>query len=130
MIRALHTDDIDQLREIHAKYFYNEFEFPDFLNNFLCAFVVVNSEGSIISGGGVRAIAESIVITNKDFPVEERRTALYQILDVSEWLTRKADFNQLHAFVQDEQWQRHLEKVGFHPTKGRALVLELKNGER
>lgn len=123
-IRALEASDIEQIREIHAKHFSHEFNFPDFLHNFLCAFVVDDDQGKIISAGGVRAIAEVVIVTDKDYPIRPRRSALYQILDVSEFISKKADFGELHAFVQGDNWQRHLRRIGFLPTKGKALVLE------
>lgn len=125
MIRALQPNDIDELRKIHGKYFSQEFIFPDFLNNFLCAFVVTNDKNHIVCGGGVRLIAESILITDKDHSPRERVMALHQVLDASEWLTKRSDFNQLHAFIQDDKWKKCLIRKGFHPTKGEALVLEL-----
>lgn len=124
-IRALRPEDIDQLRNIHSSYFKEQFEFPDFLNNFLCAFVVIDDSDTIISAGGVRAIAESIIITDKSYPIKERRSALYQVLDASCFISKRASFDQLHAFIQDDNWLRHLQKIGFSRTKGQALVLNI-----
>lgn len=124
MIRALNPSDIDELRNIHARHFLEEFEFPDFLHNFLCCFVVVNNQGNIVSGGGVRLIAESVILTNKDYAADERRAALYQILDASEYVTKKADFNHLHAVTDNTKWMQHLSKVGFQ-LRGNALALKL-----
>lgn len=119
MIRALRIEDIDKLREIHRKYYEKEFDFPDFLNNFICVFTVTNNEG-IVSTGGVRSIFEIVAITDKDKSVRERRSALYQILDASQFV---ANGEALHVFVQDEVWMNHLTKIGFKSTKGKALVL-------
>lgn len=124
-IRPLSTNDIEKIREIHSKYYQDEFEFPDFFNNFLCAFAVTTDTDSIISVGGVRSIAESLVITDKDYNVKTRRAALFRVLDASEFIARDAKYNELHAFVQDEDWYNHLRKIGFLPTKGKPLVLEL-----
>jgi hypothetical protein len=44
---------------------------------------------------------------------------------VSEFITKRAGFSQLHVFVQDKDWLKHLEKVGFKPTAGQSLVLSL-----
>lgn len=123
-IRALHPADIDELREIHARYYSKEFEFPDFLNNFLCCFVVVDDKDSIISGGGVRLIAESVLLTDKSRSTRDRRTALLQILDASEYLAKRADFSRLHAVTENEDWKNHLSKIGFH-SRGDLLVLDL-----
>jgi hypothetical protein len=125
-IRALDPNDIDELRKIHEEHYKDEFPFPDFLNNFICAFVVVDDEGGIISGGGVRMIAESIMITDKDYPLRPRLSALCQVLDASEFVTRHAGLAEIHAFVQDDRWYNLLQKIGFLPTKGKPLVLELR----
>lgn len=123
-IRALDSFDIEKLREIHSKYFSEHFEFPDFLNGFMCAFVVTDDLGNIISGGGVRLIAESVIITDKKYSVRDRRKALYQVLDVSEFITRKTGLSKLHAITDDNIWKKHLNRIGFH-TRGEFLVLDL-----
>jgi hypothetical protein len=125
-IRALDPLDIDRLRAIHEEHYKDEFLFPDFLNNFICAFVVVDDDDKIISGGGVRMIAESIMITDKDYPLRPRMSALCQVLDASEFVTKHAGLAELHAFVQDDRWYALLQKVGFLPTRGKPLVLELR----
>jgi len=123
-IRALTLDDIDKIREIHSLYYKDEFEFPDFMNNFLCSFSVLDCCDRIVSAGGVRLIAESVVVTDKRFSTNDRRSALYQVLDASEFIAKKADFSSLHAVTEDEKWKRHLISVGFH-SRGSLLVLDL-----
>lgn len=124
MIRALQPNDIDELKKIHASYYSCEFEFPDFLNNFLCCFVVTDNRGNIISGGGVRLIAESVIVTDKSYSIDDRRKALYQVLDASEFLVKKADFCHLHAVTDNAKWMRHLSKAGFQ-LRGNILALKL-----
>ena len=125
IIRAISNADFEKIREIHSQYYQNEFEFPDFYNRFICAFVVATDTGDIVSVGGIRNIAESIVLTDKSFSTRLRRSALYKVLDASEFIARDANIDELHAFVQDSNWEKHLRKVGFLPTKGKSLVLEL-----
>lgn len=123
-IRALQPGDVDKLRKIHAQFYASEFEFPDFLNNFLCCFVVVDDRNNIISGGGVRLISESVILTDKSRSVRDRFSALSQILNASEYFTRQANFCKLHAVTEDDKWKKHLNKVGFH-SRGELLVLDL-----
>ena len=124
-IRALQPEDIDKLRHIHMCYYKDEFEFPDFLNNFLCAFVVIDENNEqIISCGGVRLIAECVTLTDKNYPIKDRRTALYQVLDASSFIAGKADFNKIHAVTENRNWTRHLMKIGFH-SRGNILALNL-----
>lgn len=125
-IRALVPSDIEEIRKIHHEHYTHEFDFPDFLHNFVCAFVVTDDNEKIISAGGVKLIAESIVVTDKNYSVRDRRTALCYVLDASEFITKHADFKELHAFIQDDDWYNHLKKIGFLPTRGKPLVLELR----
>lgn len=124
-IREVRQEDVEEIRKIHSRFYQNEFELPDFLNNFICAFSVIDDFNRIICVGGVRNIAESIIITDKDFNTRHKVNALYKVLDASEFIARASKHSELHAFVQDITWMKHLQKVGFQPTKGKALVLEL-----
>lgn len=126
IIRELHSSDLNQLRAIHARFFSDEFELPDFFNKFLCSFVVVNEEENvIITAGGVRTIAESVIITNKHISPETRREALYRMLEASAHITNSFGYEQLHAFIQNDKWKKHLEKVGFNKCKGEAVYLNV-----
>lgn len=123
MIRELRTTDIEELKRIHEKYYKDEFDFPNFFK-FLCAYVV-EEEGKIITAGGIRTIVECIGITNKDLSVRERRNGLGYILNASKYFTQRNGFEQLHCFVQDESWMKHLLNSGFKKTTGQSLVLEI-----
>lgn len=123
-VKPITADDIEQLRKIHEKHYSQEFDFPDFTTGFYGAFVITNGKGEIVTGGGVKPIAETILVTNKDFGIKERNEALLNVLNVSEFLCRKFGHEQLHVFIQNEKYRNLLMKrVGFKPTKGQALVL-------
>ena len=125
-IRAFTREDVKLLQEIWKEFYSEEFSFPVFMENpFIAAFVAYDDNNRIISAGGVRTILESIVVTDKRQSVRDRRLALYDILTASQWVGQKAGYHQIHAFVQDEVWAHHLSKVGFSPTKGSPLVLEI-----
>lgn len=125
MIRALQQDDLEKLKEIHEKYYKNEFDYIDFYDKFLCAFVVVE-DNHIIIAGGLRTILESVIITDKNASTRRKREALIEMLLASKHFAEKYDYHELHAFVQDPDWEKHLiKKVGFVPTKGHSLVLSL-----
>jgi len=123
MIREIQVGDLEQLKWIHAKYYKDQFEFPDFLEHFLCVFTVTDNSGSIITTGGVRTVIESIAITDQSRSVRVRRRALYELLAASQYVISKSGYEHLHAFIQDEKWYNHLLKIGFVPTKGKALVI-------
>jgi hypothetical protein len=126
-VRAMTPEDLPRLKEIHRRFFRDQFDFPDFVNGYLCAYLV-EEDNEIIAACGIRTLAEAVLITNKsgDFSVAERREALLNILDASRFVCQKFGYDQLHAFViNDENWNRHLTDYGFNSTKGKALVLNL-----
>src|SRR3990167_3721699 len=105
IIRALQPSDIDKLREIHTKFYETEFLFPSFL--------VVDDNENVISGGGVKSIAESIIITNRDYSPHERKSALLQILQASIFVANRNGFEQLHAFVKMISGMEFLKSMDF-----------------
>src|SRR3990167_8568828 len=112
IIRALQPSDIDKLREIHTKFYETEFLFPNFLEKFIGSFVVDDNE-NVISGGGVKSIAESIIITNRDYSPHERKSALLQILQASIFVANRNGFEQLHAFVKMISGMEFLKSMDF-----------------
>lgn len=123
-IRDIHPSDLVQLMEIHGLYFKEEFTFPDFLN-FLCAFVIEDEEG-IITVGGIRNIAEVVMLTDKSRTPIQRMAAFHPLLSVYCNAGRRLNFDQLHCFIMDEKWSKRLQKTfNFRPTKGQALVLDI-----
>jgi len=125
IIRALEHKDIEGLNEIHERHYSREFPSPDFMDKYICAFVVVNDSGKIISGGGIRTILESVILTDKDLPIKERRDALLEVLKASIFIAKDAKYDCIHAFSTELPWLRHLIKIGFKKAKGEALVLEV-----
>jgi hypothetical protein len=124
-IRALKESDLPLLRAIHAQHFSEEFEFPDFVSKFLCCFAVEDSDGNIISAGGIRPILELVMLTDKSESARKRHNAMFNILSASSYFARQGNFDQIHGFVQGQEWENILRKVGFVPTKGNALVLNI-----
>lgn len=122
IIRPFTSSDVESVREIHEKYYREEFNFPNFLANFICCFVVETDEG-IITAGGIRNIAELVLVTDKSRSGRDRHKGLYQALDASVFVASKNGHDGIHAFVQDDIWEEVLRKVGFNPTKGKSLVI-------
>lgn len=121
-LTALTREDLKMVEELHARGFAEEFDLPDFSHGFFCAFKVTDTKGKIIAISGVKPIAESIVLTDKKASVRQRTESLIEILQASTYVCKKFDFTQLHCFITDKEYQKHLEKFGFQPTKGQALV--------
>jgi hypothetical protein len=123
-IRAINEGDICKLRKIHQEFYKDEFEFPDFLNNYLCTFCITDEQDKIISAGGIRLITEIVALTDKNHSTRKRRTALYQILQASQYLTQRAGFDRLHIVTEQKIWKHQLEEAGFH-SRGDILVLDI-----
>ena len=124
MVRNIQEEDLHTIYRVWVKHFKSQFEFPDFMKEFLVSFTV-ECNGNIIAVGGVKPILESIIIMDKDFSPRARRKALYEILDTSEFIGRRHGFNQLHAFIQEEKYLETLLRRGFELTKGKAVVRNL-----
>ena len=126
IIREIRKSDYTRIKEIHEKFYKTEFDLPDFVEKYICSFVVVNEDNNdIICAGGLRKIVEAVLITNQDYSARTRKKALFEVLAANTYFAQKYDYHELHAFVQDPQWEHHLRKVGFNDTKGKALVLNL-----
>lgn len=121
-IRSFQKSDINQLKKIHEMYYKHEFSLDDFCQKFL-DFFVIEDNNQIICAGGVRTISESVIVTNKSVSPRTKRAALYQMLEAQLFTCKNNKMNQLHAFIQDDDWERHLIKVGFRKCKGNALFL-------
>jgi hypothetical protein len=122
MIRNYQDNDLEQLKQIHERYYKEEFSVSEFYQNFLGLFSVIENE-KIISIGGVRSIAESVIVTDKSFSVRQRREALLNMLQAQSFITNKNHYHQLHAFVQDKLWEAQLLDYGFKPCKGDAVYI-------
>lgn len=123
IIKAMDSSDFDKVREIHNKHYEYEFPLGSMFDNALALFTVTDNNGKIITAGGIRTILEGVLVTDKDCSVRERRQALYYILQACMFASGKLGYDQIHAFIQDDSWIKHLERVGFYPTKGKSVVL-------
>lgn len=122
MIRKFKDTDIAELKRIHQQY-KEEFPLSVFDDwNFLGLFTA-EEDGRIILAGGVRTIAEAVIVTDKTASTRQRREAFYKAMDVSNYLCNTNNYSELHAFVQDESWLRVMVKRGFKVAKGKALVI-------
>lgn len=124
IIRNIEENDHVDIEKIHKQY-QQEFELPNFNDKFLSTIIVSTDNHEIITVGGVRIILESVIMTDRTFSVRDRREALYHMLQASLFTCGRLNYHELHAFIQDETWMKHLLKVGFRPTKGKALVIGL-----
>lgn len=125
-IRELRQEDATRISEIHSQFYHDEFDLSYLLDpKSVGIFVVTDDNDQIICVGGIKPIIESVLITDKNFSVRQRRSALIQVLQASLFTCDRLGYGQLHCFIQDETWLKHLGKFGFKPTKGKALVISL-----
>ena len=127
-VREYRPSDFLELQRIHREFYRNEFELPDFFKNYLCAVTIEDDKG-IVTVGGVRNIAEVVAVTNKERSLRARYKALWELYHASSYFAEVSGHSQIHAFIQEEQWLKHLLDVGFRHTKGTGLVMEIQHGE-
>ncbi len=112
------------VQQIHAKFYKDEFVFPSFSQDtYINTFQIVDDNDRIITAGGVRLIPEIILITDKEAPVLDRKSALTLALDFMRHDAKAFHFDNLHVFVDDEKWKHRLLREGFHPSKGECLII-------
>lgn len=128
IIRSLCPQDIDQLVGIHKRNYESEFPFPfaDGRAFFDEKFVVTDDFGNIITFGTLEITTEAIVLTDKAYPIRERREALYKLLHGLSFVAQNNGFDMFHcSVIDDPKWSDHLKKVGFKPIKGEYLYYKV-----
>ncbi len=127
--RAMTPDDIWELRELHEKH-YPHLEFPDFLNKFLCGFVITDENDEIVIGGGVQPIGEIVLVTNKNASEIKIGRALIEARNISFYIGHKFNLDELVAFIKDNDvYSRHLVRHGFYPRSS-ALGIKVPQWEK
>ena len=111
-IKPLQKLDIDHIKKLHEKY-YSQFEFPDFFNRFLVNFKIIDENEEIIIAGGVRPIAETIIVTDQTKSRTKIGRALVEAQRFSMYACGRYNIDELHAFIDDMQYAKHLERHGF-----------------
>lgn len=127
IIRSMSSNDIQLLHKLSARH-YPEFHCPDFNGNYLNTFVITDDNGEVILGGGLRDIAEVILVTDKLRNKHEIGEALLKALSHSVNTARMRNIDFLYAFVKDYGYKKHLISHGFDPIEGEPLSLWVKNG--
>jgi hypothetical protein len=122
IIRPMTHSDALHLEELSEVY-YPEFNAPEFEDNYFGKFTIVKSDGTIILGGGLRYLAEVVLVTDKSQNKHLVGDALIKALGHSINEAKKRNIDFLHAFVKDEKYQKHLISHGFEPRDGQALSL-------
>jgi len=125
MITTVTTEHLNIAREIYDTHYKDQFEFPDFLNEFLLVFSAVNKNNELVSIAGVRPILEIVALTDQTKSVRDKYHAVYDLLHAGLFTASSNKYHQLHAFIQDSHWKKVMLRRGFSETKGQALVIEV-----
>ncbi len=124
-IRSLQLEDLSEIEDIHKRFFADEFPIPNFTDKFFGSFVITDDNDGILVAGGVRPITECVIVTDKSRNHSLLGKALLEAIQVSGFISRRHGFIELHAFVQDEKFAKHLVKHEFRQTVGKSFVLDL-----
>lgn len=126
IIRGFTERDVNPLKRIHESQYQSEFSLDEFIkSNYIGSFSVLDENENLISTGGVRTIAEVVIVTDKNQPVKIRRSALLMMLQASSYFAKNSNHHQLHAFIQDDIWLNQLLRHGFRETSGKSIVTDI-----
>ncbi len=123
----MESSDFPKIVEIYKRHFQNEFPFPfegkrAFLDD---KFVVTDDFGNVITFGTLEISLEGVVLTDKSYPIDDRRAALYKLLQALNWSASNSGFDMFHCTIQDEKWIKHLKRAGFKQCKGEYLFYKV-----
>ncbi len=126
IVRELYKEEIPYIQELHEKFYGKDFYLPDLTEGFLVGFTITNDVGKLIIAGGVRPIAETIIVTDKEsHSMITIGRALMKALDVSEYVCRTHGIKLLHAFVKNDNYEKHLIQHGFYRRDGNVLAFNV-----
>lgn len=121
--RALESSDLALVKTIHDLY-YSEFEFPRF-KELMCGFIIEDENEEFVMAGGVEAIGEAVLVTNKDKSEIKIGKSLVLAQNISHHICKKYNIKELHAFVNNQTYIKHLVKHGFEERKERVLRMRI-----
>jgi hypothetical protein len=126
--RGYSIKDAEAVKAVFDK-FYSEdktgkLNCPDFMRDFMCAFVVSDDDNRIITAGGVRTIAEVCIVTDKDRSPRTRVEALREVLRISGFVAKENRYAYLHAITDDPTWAHHMRQNGF-VDRGADLLIHV-----
>lgn len=118
-IRALKPSDLDYIRMIHER------DYPDLdfslQRPLLSAFVIDDENDEMIMAGGVEAIAEALLVTDKTKSRIKIGKALVEAQRFAMYTCGIHNIRELHAFTTDKQYASHLIQHGFHEREEQVL---------
>jgi hypothetical protein len=118
-MRTLMPSDIDYVRIIHERD-YPDLDFPNFYS-LMSAFIIEDDNGEMIMAGGVEAIGEALLITDKTKSRIKIGKALVEAQRFAMFTCGLFNIRELHAFVTDQEYAKHLIQHGFKKREETVL---------
>ncbi len=116
-------EDIPVLKAIHERD-YPDLDFP-LERDLLSAFVIENGHKEIIMAGGVEGIAEALLVTDKTKSRIQVGKALVEAQRFCMYTCGIFKIRELHAFVTDDEYAKHLIQHGFQKREETVLRMIL-----
>ena len=120
--RAFTSVDYFVAKEMHDKH-YSELAFPNF-EAMLNSFIIEDDKG-IIMVGGVEQVAEAVLVTNKDRSRVTIGRALVEAQKVALFTCNAFNIHDLYAFVNNDEYAKHLIKHGFREHDLKTLNMKV-----
>lgn len=119
IVRHLTLGDLEAIRKVHER----DYQDMDFAldRSLLNGFVIEDDNGEFILAGGVEPIAEAILVTDKTKSRIKIGKALVEAQRVCMFTCGVFNIRELHAFVTDEQYMKHLIRHGFRERDEKVL---------
>jgi N-acetylglutamate synthase-like GNAT family acetyltransferase len=122
-IRSVVKEDLEWIKELH-KLYYSDLDMPDF-NNLLSGFVIEDEKDEIIMAGGVEAIGEALLITDKSKSQIKIGRALVEAQRFAMFTCANFRIKELYAFTENENYKKHLKQHGFIERNEPVLRLKV-----
>lgn len=126
-VRPVKETDIEAIRTLHNEY-YPEFAFPDFYH-LLCGWVIEDDTG-IVMAGGVEMCAEALLVSNQAKSNIKLGRALLISQGIVGHTCEQFGIENAYAFVNRDDYAKHLIKHGFVERFERALLMRIPNGKQ
>jgi len=125
-VRELYKEEIPYIQELHDKFYSKDFYLPDLTKGFLVGFTITNDRDKLIIAGGVRPIAETIIVTDREsHSMITIGRALLEALKISKYVCDMHQIGLLHAFVANQNYKKHLIQHGFYERDGTPLAFNV-----
>lgn len=122
----LRDTDLEKLREIHEKFYQEEFNFPDFSKNWLSTFKIINGNNELITAGGIKLFPELVLLTDQNASASNRAFGLNAALQIATLVANNHD-GVFCSVKKDSKWHEQLRSVGFRDAQDHNMILSLLN---